>query len=95
MGTVIFPNAQLKVFLDADLEERARRRTADLGGQGRPDALAEVRSQMSERDARDSGRAVAPLKPAVDAVVVDTTHLGLERVVERIVAEARTRGIGK
>jgi cytidylate kinase len=95
MGTVIFPNAQLKVFLDADLEERARRRTADLGGGGRPDALAEVRSQMSERDARDSGRAVAPLKPALDAVVLDTTHLGLERVVERIVAEARARGIGK
>jgi len=95
MGTVIFPNAQLKVFLDADIEERARRRTADLGGTGRPDALAAVRSQMSERDARDTGRLVAPLKPATDAVVVDTTHLGLDEVVERIVAEARARGIGK
>jgi cytidylate kinase len=95
MGTVIFPNAQLKIFLDADIDERARRRAEDLGGAGRPGALAEVRSQISERDARDAGRAVAPLKPAADAVVIDTTGIGIEGVVERIVAEARSRGIGK
>jgi len=95
MGTVIFPNAQLKVFLDADIDERARRRTADLHGAGRGEALEDVRSQMSERDARDAGRAVAPLKPAADAVVVDTTHLGLDEVVDRIIAEARARGMGK
>jgi cytidylate kinase len=95
MGTVIFPNAQLKVFLDADIDERARRRAEDLGGAGRPGAIDEVRSQISERDARDAGRAVAPLKPAADAVVIDTTGLGIEGVVERIIAEARSRGIGK
>ena len=95
MGTVIFPNAQLKVFLDADIDERARRRTADLHGAGRGESLEDVRSQMSERDARDAGRAVAPLKPAADAVVVDTTHLGLDEVVDRIIAEARARGMGK
>ena len=95
MGTVIFPNAQLKVFLDADIGERARRRAQDLRDAGREDALADVRSQMSERDARDAGRAVAPLKPAADAMVLDTTHLGLDEVVERIVAEARARGMSK
>ena len=95
MGTVIFPNAQLKVFLDADIAERARRRAEDLGGAGRPGAIDEVRSQISERDARDAGRAVAPLKPATDAVVIDTTRLGIDGVVELIVAEARARGIGK
>ena len=95
MGTVIFPDAPLKVFLDADIDERARRRTADLRGVGRGESLDDVRSQMSERDARDSGRAVAPLKAAPDALVLDTTHLALDEVIERIVAEAHARGMGK
>jgi len=95
MGTVIFPNAQLKVFLDATVNERARRRVVDLRGLGRPDAIEEVRSQLEERDARDSARAVAPLRQAPDALVLDTTNLAFEEVVDRIVAEARLRGIGK
>lgn len=95
MGTVIFPDARLKVFLDATVDERARRRVADLRGLGRADAVEEVRAQLAERDARDSGRAVAPLRRAPDAVVLDTTDLAFEEVVDRIVAEARARGIGK
>jgi cytidylate kinase len=95
MGTVIFPDARLKVFLDATVDERARRRAADLRGLGRDDAIEEVRAQLAERDARDSGRAVAPLRRAPDAVVLDTTDLAFEEVVDRIVAEARARGIGK
>jgi cytidylate kinase len=95
MGTVIFPEARLKVFLDATVDERARRRVADLRGLGRADAVEEVRAQLAERDARDSGRAVAPLRRAPDAVVLDTTDLAFEEVVDRIVAEARARGIGK
>ncbi len=95
MGTVIFPDARLKVFLDATVDERARRRVADLRGLGRADAVEEVRAQLAERDARDSGRAVAPLRRAPDAVVLDTTDLAFEEVVDRIVAEARSRGIGK
>jgi cytidylate kinase len=95
MGTVIFPDARLKVFLDATVDERARRRVADLRGLGRADDIGEVRAQLAERDARDSGRAVAPLRRAPDAVVLDTTDLALEEVVDRIVAEARARGIGK
>lgn len=95
MGTVIFPDARLKVFLDATVDERARRRVADLRGLGRADGVEEVRAQLAERDARDSGRAVAPLRQAPDAVVLDTTDLAFEEVVDRIVAEARSRGIGK
>lgn len=95
MGTVIFPDARLKVFLDATVDERARRRVADLRGLGRADAVEDVRAQLAERDARDSGRAVAPLRRAPDAVVLDTTDLAFEEVVDRIVAEARSRGIGK
>jgi cytidylate kinase len=95
MGTVIFPNAQLKVFLHATVDERARRRAADLRGLGRADDIAEVRAQLAERDARDSERAIAPLRRAPDAVVLDTTDLAFEEVVDRIVAEARSRGFGK
>jgi cytidylate kinase len=95
MGTVIFPDAVLKIFLDAHIDERTRRRSADLAGAGRPEAAADVRSQITERDARDTGRTVAPLKPAADAVVLDTTRLAIGEVVDWIVAEARARGIGK
>jgi len=95
MGTVIFPDARLKVFLDASVDERARRRAADLHALGRGDGIEEVRAQLAERDARDSGRSVAPLCRAPDALVLDTTDLAFEEVVERIVAEARVRGIGK
>lgn len=95
MGTVIFPDAQLKVFLDATVDERARRRAADLRGLGRGDDIKEVRTQLAERDARDTGRAVAPLRQAPDAMVLDTTNLPFEEVVDRIVAEARARGLGK
>jgi cytidylate kinase len=95
MGTVIFPEAQLKVFLDATVDERARRRVADLRDLGRGDDIEEVRAQLAERDARDSGRAVAPLRRAPDALVLDTTDLAFEEVVDRIVAEARARGFGK
>jgi len=95
MGTVIFPEAQLKVFLDATVDERARRRAADLRGLGQADDVEEVRAQLAERDARDSGRAVAPLRQALDAMVLDSTDLAFEEVVDRIVTEARARGFGK
>lgn len=91
MGTVVFPDADLKVFLDADDDERARRRTAELVGQVPDDELAEVRAQMAERDRRDRGRALSPLTPAPDAVVIDSTGLGLAAVVDRIAAEVKRR----
>jgi cytidylate kinase len=95
MGTVIFPDAILKVYLDAAIDERARRRAQDLDRIGRPEAVATVRDQIAARDARDAGRAVAPLMAAPDALVVDTTGRAFAEVVAHIVTEARARGIGK
>jgi cytidylate kinase len=91
IGTVIFPHAQLKIFLDADPEERARRRTDELAGGGKPVKLADVRKEMDERDLRDRTREVAPLRAAADALVVDSTSLGIDEVVLRIVNEIRVR----
>jgi cytidylate kinase len=91
IGTVIFPRAQLKVFLDADPAERARRRTAELVDGGKPAKLADVRREMDERDQRDRSREVAPLRPAPDAVTIDSTSLGIDEVVARIVHEIRLR----
>lgn len=90
MGTVIFPDAALKVFLFADPVERARRRAAEMG---EPDSVAvdQVRLEMAERDRRDSTRTVAPLERAADALEIDSTHMSLEEVVARIVGEARKR----
>ena len=91
IGTVIFPGANLKVFLDADPAERARRRTAELVDGGKPAKLADVRKEMDERDQRDRSREVAPLRPAADAVIIDSTSLGIDEVVARIVQETRLR----
>lgn len=93
MGTIVFPDAGLKVFLDADVEERALRRTKELQSRGEGAVLAEVLAEMRERDRRDSTRALAPLRAAADAVVLDSTKLAIEEVVARIVAEARKRGV--
>lgn len=88
IGTVVLPDAELKVFLDASLAERARRRAAEL-----PDADPErVRNELAVRDARDSGRAAAPLHRAADAVVIDSTGMSIDQVVERVLALARARG---
>ena len=92
IGTVVFPDAPLKVFLTASPEERARRRLAERGGGGRGEA--EVRREgevLAARDRADSTRAVAPLKAAADAVVLDTTRLSLEQQVQAVVALARER----
>jgi cytidylate kinase len=93
IGTVVFPDAELKVYLVADPLERARRRLREQGAADPPDA--EVRAEagrLQGRDEVDSTRAVAPLARADDAVEVDTTHLSFEAQVARIVALARARG---
>jgi len=89
IGTVVLPGAGLKVFLDADPAVRAERRHAELGGAD----VETVGKKIEERDLRDSTRAAAPLKRADDAVVVDTTGLAIDEVVERIMELARSRGI--
>jgi len=92
MGTVVFPEADLKVYLTADLETRARRRLAENGLDRPPAAEVEAeKERLAGRDRRDSERAVAPLRPADDAVPLDTSDLSFEEQVERIVALARGR----
>ena len=91
MGTVVFPEARLKVFLTASAEERARRRYNQLKEKGLSANLAALSREIAERDSRDATRAVAPMVAAEDAVVVDTTHLGVEDVVGRLLSMARER----
>lgn len=82
IGTVICPDATVKIFVDAEPEERARRRHAELTGYGEEITYETVLAQLRERDARDSGRDIAPLKPAEDAHLLDTTNLSIERAFE-------------
>jgi CMP/dCMP kinase len=89
IGTVVFPDAEVKVFLRADAEERARRRTDELRQRGMPADLATTLAEMEARDAQDEGRAVAPLRAAADAHILDTTHLSIDQVVERLEALVR------
>ncbi len=89
MGTVVFPSAGLKVFLTASAEERARRRYNQLKEKGLAANLAGLSQEILERDRRDSARSVAPLRPATDAVVIDSTGIPVDGVVNRILALAR------
>jgi cytidylate kinase len=93
MGTVIFPEARLKVFLTASAEERAQRRHKQLIGKGSAASLAALSREIAERDLRDSTRQVAPLKPAPDAVLLDSTGLSIDAVVERVLSLGRERGL--
>jgi cytidylate kinase len=86
IGTVVLPDADLKVFLSAAPEERARRRAVQSGREGE---LDRIREAMKRRDRQDSEREASPLKPATDAVVLDTTELDLEEVVSRVLELAR------
>lgn len=86
MGTVIFPRAAYKVFLTASADERAQRRYKQLNDKGVSVTLPGLLREILARDARDAQRAVAPLRPAEDAVRIDTTGLGIEAVVERVLA---------
>ena len=92
IGTVVFPDAPLKVFLTASPEERARRRLAERGGgTGGEAEVSREAEVLAARDRADSTRAVAPLRAAADAVVLDTTRLSLEQQVQAVVALARER----
>lgn len=93
IGTVVFPAAPLKVFLTATPAARARRRVLQRGTEVDPEDPARETALLEERDRRDSTRAVAPLRPAVDAVVLDTTDLTIEAQVAKIVELAGNRGL--
>ena len=89
MGTVVFPQAGLKIFLTASAEERAQRRYKQLKEKGLSVNLADLAAEIQERDARDSSRSVAPLKPADTAVVVDSTSMTIDEVTALALGEAR------
>jgi cytidylate kinase len=91
IGTVVFPNADVKVFLDATLEERVRRRLLESHRKGDEISESVLAAQMKERDNRDSTRADAPLAQAPDAVYLDSTHLSEDEVAEAILKMVRDR----
>ncbi|QDT52021.1 Cytidylate kinase [Caulifigura coniformis] len=90
-GTVVFPQAECKFFLTASPEERAKRRMDELALCGKHVSFEEMLTQQRERDERDLNRDVAPLRPANDAIVIDTTAISLEEVLKRLEAEVRRR----
>ncbi len=91
IGTVVFPDADLKFFLTASPEERARRRHAELRAKGDAQSLEEVLADQLRRDRDDSQREVAPLRPAADALVVDTSGVPLDSVVDRLAGAVAAR----
>ncbi len=93
MGTVVFSDAPLKVFLTASAEERANRRYLQLKAKGDDVNLASLLDEIRARDERDTQRAVAPLKPAADAIQLDSTELSIEQVLERILSEVANRDL--
>lgn len=84
IGTVILPEADLKIYLDASAEERARRRYEEIRARGGEAVYEEILATVRERDRLDSNRAIAPLRPAEDAVIIDTDHLTTDEVFERV-----------
>jgi CMP/dCMP kinase len=91
IGTVIFPDAAVKLYVTASLDARARRRWLEQSGAGRAPTLAQVRQEMAARDARDAERATAPLRPAADATVLDTTTLDADAAFARALAVVRAQ----
>jgi cytidylate kinase len=91
MGTVVFPDAEVKIFLTASAAERASRRHKQLKEKGVAANLAALSLEIEERDRRDMNRAVAPLTPSADAVLLDTTGMPIDAVVERVLKVARGR----
>jgi len=89
IGTVVFPDADHKFFLTASLDERVRRRAAQLAARGQPVDPEQMRIEVQERDRIDTRRTVAPLKPAEDAIVIDTDALDLDGVVQRVLEHVR------
>ena len=91
IGTVVFPGAQVKIFLDASPEERVRRRCEEMRAKREAVDAGQLAAQMKERDQRDSTRADAPLAQAPDAVYLDSTALGIDEVIESILKIVRSR----
>lgn len=95
VGTVIFPNAEAKFFLDASLEERGKRRYKELAAKGMNVSLEQTVEDVRKRDINDSSREIAPLKMADDAVLVDSTNIGVEEVVGKMIEVVEEKVIGE
>jgi cytidylate kinase len=95
IGTVVFPEADHKFFLTASLDEKVRRRAAQFAKRGEHVDIASMRKEVEERDRVDTQRAIAPLRPAPDAVVIDTDNLDVEQVVDLILRHIREKVRGK
>jgi len=93
MGTVVFPEAEVKIFLDASAKERARRRSEELRAAGRAVGIEETQREMEERDRRDRERELAPLRKAEDALTIDSSSLDAEAVAERVIKKIRSRAL--
>jgi len=93
MGTVVFPQAPLKVYLDATVQVRAERRYNQLKNKGLSVSLAALLASIQERDERDRRRAVAPLRPAPEAILIDSTNMSIEAVLSRVLDEAGSLGL--
>lgn len=93
IGTVILPDADLKVFLTASAEARAKRRYLELTEKGIKTSVEELIAQQNERDARDSGRDVAPLTPAEDAILLDNSGIDLEKTIDEVIRFAKEKGL--
>jgi CMP/dCMP kinase len=91
IGTVIAPDAEIKLFVTASVQERARRRWLEMHSRGSDVALAEIERDIAARDARDINRAEAPLRAAPDAMVLDTTFMNRDQAVEAVIDAVRTR----
>ena len=91
IGTVVFPNAQLKIFLTASVEERARRRYAEMVAKGQQVDLKQLQADIAERDKQDSERAISPLRQAEDALLLDTSDMGISEVTDRILQLVQER----
>ena len=91
IGTVVFPNAEVKIYLDATVQERARRRVEELRKAGREVSLDETLREMQERDKRDSERDLAPLRKAKDAIAIDSTSLDADALMQRVMQQIREK----
>ncbi len=93
IGTVVFPNAEVKIYLDASVQERARRRVAELRNAGRQVSLDETLREMTERDTRDSERDLAPLRKAEDAIAIDSSALDAEALAQKVMQDIRMKAL--
>ncbi|MDD3375638.1 MAG: (d)CMP kinase [Candidatus Omnitrophica bacterium] len=92
IGTVVFPNAKKKFYLDANFQERAQRRIKELREKGKQVEADEIQKDLQQRDTKDFTRKVGPLKKAEDAIVIDSTHMSIEQVVQKIIEVIRQDG---